>query len=146
MRFLVRSACLVLISGLCFCLPALPQGKIRLEPSNLGEAEEDYRSAQLDWLNADPNLAADLFKGNPQEMHKRIQRTADLRDQMMEKKSVYLDLIVKHFNETRARVAIPDAQIPIPELRRDLEDEQSRLLGEQERLDALIHDLPQDDL
>ena len=146
MRFLVRSACLVLISGLCFCLPALPQGKIRLEPSNLGEAEEDYRSAQLDWLNADPNLAADLFKGNPQEMHKRIQRTADLRDQMMEKKSVYLDLIVKHFNETRARLAIPDAQIPIPELRRDLEDEQSRLLGEQERLDALIHDLPQDDL
>jgi hypothetical protein len=145
MMYSMRLASLALLGLLAF-QSASPQ-KVAIQPPTLGDAERAYREAQQEWLNADPNLAADLFKGNPQEMHKRIQRTAALRDQMMEKKAVYLDLVVKHFDETRARLSsAKSAQLPIPELRQNLEDEQSRVLGEMDRLDGLIHDLPQDDL
>jgi hypothetical protein len=145
MIYPARAASLVLFALIAW-QRASPQS-VTLQPPTLGDAERAYRDAQSEWLNADPKLAADLFRGNPQEMHRRIRQTASLRDQMMEKKSVYLDLVVKHFDETRARlVNLSGAQLPVPELRQNLEAEQSRILGEIDRLDALIRDLPQDDL
>ena len=79
-------------------------------------------------------------------MHKRIGRKRALSDDMMEKKVVYFDQIIKRFAEMRGRLTgAGDSQLPIPELRKGLEEEQSKLLGDQDRLDALMRDLPQGD-
>ena len=137
-----------------FCLPAAlvfstllagQGGKIAYEPT-LGVAEQAYRQAQEAWLGEDANLSAELLTGNPVDMHKRIGRKRALSDDMMEKKVVYFDQIIKRFADMRGRLAgAGDSQLPISELRKGLEDEQSKLLGDQDRLDALMRDLPQGD-
>ena len=125
----------------------MPQGgSVTVVPTTLGDAERAYFDAQAEWLYSDPKLVADLLKAPPQEMHRRIRKAAELREQVMEKKTVYLDAILKHFSDTRALlVSSPGAQLPVPVLRQNLEDEQSRILTEIDRVDAMIHDLPQDD-
>lgn len=92
------------------------------------------------------NLTAELLTGNAADMHKRIRHVADLREDVMQKKSVYLDLIVKRFADMRGRLSAQgQSQLPVPELRKGLQDEQSLLLADQERLESLIRDLPQGD-
>jgi hypothetical protein len=102
-------------------IAALRAQSVRIEPS-LGVASQEYRSAQEAWLHDDPSLAADLHSGKPEQIHQRIQRAAALRDEMMGKKAIY-----------------------VAELRKGLEEEQSLALTDQERLEALIRDLPQGD-
>jgi hypothetical protein len=120
-------------------------GKVVYEPT-LGVAEQAYREAQEAWLGEDANLSAQLLTGNAADMHKRIGRKKALSDDMMEKKVVYFDQIIKRFAEMRGRLAgTGNLQLPIAELRKGLEEEQSKLLGDQDRLDALIRDLPQGD-
>ena len=147
----MKSPARLLLSGFLFLFAALPlfpqQRKVVADPPSLGEAERDYRNAQQEWLNADPNLEADFLKGNPREIHNRITRSAALKDEMMQKKAVYLDLVVAHFAETRARLSsAKGVDLPIPEMRQRLEAEQTRVLSEIERLDDLIRDFSQDDL
>jgi hypothetical protein len=126
-------------------IAALRAQSVRIEPS-LGVASQEYRSAQEAWLHDDPSLAADLHSGKPEQIHQRIQRAAALRDEMMGKKAIYLDLIVKRFGEMRSRLSgIGNAALPVAELRKGLEEEQSLALTDQERLEALIRDLPQGD-
>jgi hypothetical protein len=120
-------------------------GKVVYEPT-LGVAEQAYREAQEAWLNEDSNLSADLLTGKAADVHKRISRKRALSDDMMDKKVVYFDQIIKRFAEMRGRLAgTGSSQLPIPELRKGLEVEQSKLLEDQDRLDALIRDLPQGD-
>jgi hypothetical protein len=137
-----------------FCLPAIlicstllpgQGGKVAYEPT-LGVAEQAYREAQEAWLREDPNLTAELLTGKAAEMHKRIGRVKALRDDVMDKKVVYLDQIIKRFADMRGRLTgVGTSQLPIPELRKGLEDEQSVLLGDQDRLESLMRDLPQGD-
>jgi hypothetical protein len=126
--------------------PVLFAQTIRIEPS-IGTAEDQYRQAQEDWLREDtPALAAELLSGPPAVIHQRIRRAATLRDTMMEKKDVYLDLIIKRFGETRARLAnVSGAKLPVSDLKNDLDEQQTLILADQERLEALMHDLPQGD-
>lgn len=109
-------------------------------------AESEYRDAQEAWLKNDPNLEQDLYKRNREEIRGRIRRAAALRDDVMVKKEVYLGLLVKRFDDLGHRLSgLGDAKIPAEQLKKDLEQEQSRLLNEQERLEALIRDLPPGD-
>jgi hypothetical protein len=126
--------------------PVLFAQAIRIEPS-IGTAENEYRQAQEDWLREDtPGLAAELLSGPPAQIHQRIHRAAALRDTMMEKKDVYLDLIIKRFGDTRARLAnVSGAKLPVADLKNDLDEQQTLILADQERLEALMRDLPQGD-
>jgi hypothetical protein len=144
MKRLNALACPALCLALCSPLPG--QQHVTLEPT-LGIAQQEYRQAQAAWLREDPNsITADLLTANPADMHRRIAKIRSLRDDMMDKKLVYLDLIVKRYGDLRTRLTAADhSELPIPELRKGLQDEQSRLLAEQDRLESLIRDLPQGD-
>jgi len=135
-----------LLRKLAFVLALVPLLPAQVFKPTLGIAEQQYREAQEAWLREDPNLAADLLTGNPAEMHKRIRRIASLRDDVMDKKVVYLDLVVKRFGEIRGRIeGAAQTQLPVGDLKKELQDEQSRLLEDQERIESLIQDLPQGD-
>ena len=118
---------------------------VRVVP-DMAIAESEYREAQEAWLRNDPNLEQDLNSRGREEMRTRIHRAAGLRDDVMAKKEVYLRFLVSHFEETRTRLASPGSGgFPVEQIRRTLEREQARLLAEEERLEALVQELPKGD-
>ena len=133
---------------LLFAAAALCSGQsVRLVP-DIAVAEAEYRDAQEAWLHNDPNLERDLFRGNPAEMQARIRRTASLRDTVMVKKEAYLGLLIQRLQGTLGtlqQVSSTATDLPLDSLRKDLEVQQAHILDDQERLEALIRDLPQGD-
>lgn len=119
---------------------------VRLEPS-IATASAEFHQAQEEWLRDDfAGLAGQLLSGRPEVVHAKIRRQAALRDTMMEKKEVYLDLIVKRSAEIRGRLAnAAGSKLPVAQLRSELEGEQMSILGDQERTESLLRDLPQGD-
>jgi len=118
---------------------------LRIQP-DIAMAEAAYRDAEEAWIRNDPNLEKDLFKINPEDARRRIRHSAALRDEVMSKKQGYLDLLIQRTEQTRNRLAQSDTgMIPSASLKSDLEQQQTRILGEQERLDELIRDLPPGD-
>lgn len=129
---------LVTISGSSAQVP-------RLVP-DIAVAEAEYRDAQAAWMANDPDLEKDLYRVNPEEMRGRIRRAAALRDTVMVKKSAYLGMLVQRLQGMKTRLdqgAL--GTLPAEQLKQDLEAQQSRLLDDQERLEALMRDLPQGD-
>jgi hypothetical protein len=119
--------------------------ELRLAPG-IAVAEAEYRDAQDAWLRNDPTLEKDLYKANPAEMRQRIHRAASLRDDVMVKKGVYLDLLAQRTRETRKLLGeSSSAMVPAATIKKDLETQQMRILADQDRLDLLLHDLPQGD-
>jgi hypothetical protein len=91
-------------------------------------------------------LEKDLYKGNPGEIKQRIHRAAALADDLMDKKEKYLTLFIQRMRDTRSRLAAaPDAGIPVEALKKDLDAQQTRLLGDQDQVELLLHDLPPGD-
>jgi hypothetical protein len=118
---------------------------VRLVP-NIAVAETEYRDAREAWLRNDPNLVQDLYSAPPAEMRKRIEREAVLRDDVMSKKAVYFDFLVKRFDEIRTRLAgVKGGTVPVAQVTSDLQAEQSRLLAEQESVEARLADIPPGD-
>jgi hypothetical protein len=125
--------------------PLLLGQALRLVP-DIAVAEAEYRDAQEAWSQNDPNLEKELYKGNPEDMRRRIHRAAALADDVMVKKEAYFNLFIQRLQDTRTRLSqTPDATIPAADLKRDLDAQQMRLLGDQDRLDLLLRDLPQGD-
>lgn len=136
---------LILFAPLLFASAAAGAQSVRLVP-DMAVAESEYRDAQEAWLRSDPDLERDLYKRGREEMRTRIRRAATLRDDAMAKKEVYLGLLASHFDTIRTRLASPESGgIPVEQIKRDLEREQSRLLAEEERLESLMRDLPEGD-
>ena len=128
--------------------PLLLQAQTPVYRPSIAVAEGEYREAQEAWLHGDPNLVNDLFKGNKEEIRGRIHRAASLRDTMMAKKEVYLDLLIQRAEDSRKRLAgatAPGAVLPVEEIKAGLSQEQERILSDQDRLEALLRDLPQGD-
>jgi hypothetical protein len=137
---LVRIAILV--------IPLLLQAQTPVYQPSIAVAESEYREAQQAWLNSDPNLVNDLFKGNKEEIRGRIHRAASLRDNMMAKKAAYLALMIQRIDDSRKRLAsatAPGANLPVEEIKSGLEQEQTRVLSNQDRLEGLLRDLPEGD-
>jgi hypothetical protein len=132
--------------ALLLMMPAAASAQsVRVVP-NMAVAESEYRDALEAWLRNDPNLEQDLYRRSREEMRTRIHRAASLRDDAMSKKEVYLGFLAGHFEDIRARLAIPAAGgIPVEQIKRGLEQERARLRAEQERLESLIQDGPQGD-
>ena len=108
-----------------------------------GAAETQYRDAEEAWIKADPNLEADLYRVRPDEMRKRIRRVAILRDDAMVKKTSFLDFMVKRMDDVQKRMnAEASLAIPTQDFRKDLEEEQTRLREEQDRVKARLQELP----
>ncbi len=118
---------------------------VRMMP-DLALAESEYRDAQEAWLKSDPNLERDLYRTNPEEMRRRIRRAASLRDDVMAKKEAYLGFLVVRFDQIKSQLLqTKDAKLPTKELKSSLEQDQERLLSEQERVEGLIREMPQGD-
>jgi hypothetical protein len=125
--------------------PLLPGQALRLVP-DIAVAEAEYRDAQEAWTQNDPTLEKDLYKANPEDMRRRIHRAAALADDVMVKKEAYFNLFVQRLQDTRARLSqAPDASIPTADLKKDLDAQQMRLLGDEDRLELLMRDLPPGD-
>jgi hypothetical protein len=113
---------------------------------NLAVAEAEYWDAEQSWLHDDPDLERDLYKQDRQVITRRIHRAAALRDDVMKKKEVYLSFLVKRVDDMKKRLSTADAsELPLADLKRDLESEQSRILGEQDRLEERMRELPEGD-
>lgn len=118
---------------------------LRVEP-DIAIVEAEYRDASENWLRNDPNLERDLFRGQPDEMRRRVRRAAGLRDVVMDKKATYVDLLVKRLQTMRSRLTQPDdGSLPAESLKRDLAAQQAHWLADQERLEALLRDMPEGD-
>jgi hypothetical protein len=115
--------------------------------TNLAVSEAEYRNAEEMWRQNDPDLVSDLYKGNKQEVVRRIHHAAALADDMLSKKTTYLATLIQHTDEMEKRLSSSSGtqKIPFADLKDDLEREQSRILDEQDRLDERLHDLPQGD-
>ena len=109
-------------------------------------AEAEYRDATQAWISNDPYLERDLTKGNPEEMRRRVRRAAALADDLMVKKIAYIDALAQRVEDTRRRVSqASGGAIPTEALKKDLADQQTRILDEETRLEALLNDLPPGD-
>jgi uncharacterized protein (UPF0305 family) len=118
---------------------------LRLVP-DIAVAEAEYRDAQQAWIENDPTLEKDLYKGNPEEMRRRIHRAAALADDVMVKKEAYFSLFVQRLEDMRAKLnQTQDPGMPTEALKKDLDEQQTRLLGDQDRLELLLRDLPPGD-
>jgi hypothetical protein len=129
-------------------LPLLLQAQTPVYRPSIAIAESEYREAQDAWLHGDPNLVNDLFKSNKEEIRGRIHRAASLRDTMMAKKEVYLNLMIQRAEDSRQRLAgatASGALLPVEEIKAGMAQEQERILSDQDRLEALLRDLPQGD-
>jgi hypothetical protein len=135
-----RSQVLFLVSQWLLCAQS-----VRMMP-DLAVAEAEYHDAEESWLRNDPTLSRDLYSTNRSEMVRRIHHAAALRDDVMKKKEAYLGFLVKRIDDMGKRLSnAPVQKLPLADLRRDLEGEQSRILGEQGRLEDRIHDIPEGD-
>ena len=135
-----------LLRALLLLTPAAASAQsVRIVP-DMAVAESEYRDAEEAWIRNDPRLEQDLYKRGGKEMRERIHRAAGLRDDLMAKKEVYLGSLVTHFDATRTRLMTPaSGGIPVEQIKGGLEQDRARLLAEQQRLESLIQDLPQDD-
>ncbi len=118
---------------------------LRLVP-DIAVAEAEYRDAQEAWIQNDPTLEKDLYKAPPDQVRQRIHRAAQLADDAMVKKEAYFNLFIQRMEDMRAK--LNDTQgpgIPTEALKKDLDEQQTRLLGDQDRLELLLHDLPPGD-
>jgi hypothetical protein len=118
---------------------------LRLVP-DIAVAEAEYRDAQEAWVQNDPTLEKDLYKAPPDQVRQRIHRAAQLADDAMAKKEAYFNLFLQRMQDMRAK--LNDAQgsgIPTESLKKDLDEQQTRLLGDQDRLELLLRDLPPGD-
>lgn len=131
------------IPALLVALASLaPSQNVTLLP-DIGVAQAEYHDALEAWLHNDSDLERDLLKGDPEQMRLRVKRAAALRDEVMVKKQAYLELIIHRLRETRAHLAPANAsEIPVADLKKDLEAQHGRMLGEQERLEEFLRDLP----
>lgn len=113
---------------------------------DISVTEAEYRDAMDAWLRNDPNLERDLFKRPPAEMRGRIRKAAALRDDAMVKEEAYLNLVTERLRETRSRLQEADVgAIPADALKKNLAAQQSRILGEQENVEASLRDVPEGD-
>src|SRR5579871_5020373 len=95
-------------------------------------AEAEYRDATEAWIHNDPNLEADLFKGDKEQMRRRVRRAATLRDDVMTKKETYLNALLARLETIRGQLTGRlDSSMPIETMRRNLEAEQNHTLEEQ---------------
>jgi len=118
---------------------------LRLVP-DIAVAEAEYRDAQQAWVQNDPTLEKDLYNAPADQVRQRIHRAAQLADDAMAKKEAYFNLFIQRMEDMRAK--LNDAQgpgIPTESLKKDLDEQQSRVLGDQDRLDLLLRDLPPGD-
>lgn len=138
----VRNRFALIIAGAVLCSGQ----SVRFVP-DIAVAEAEYRDAQEAWLRNDPNLEKDLFKASPEEVRLRIRREASLRDTVMVKKAAYLELLIQRLQGSLSTMQQVSSagDIPTDALKRDLEGQQMRILGDQERLEALMRDLPEGD-
>jgi hypothetical protein len=115
--------------------------------TNIAVSEAEYRNAEEMWRKNDPDLISDLYKGNKQEVVRRIHHAATLAEDMLSKKATYLASLIQHTDEMEKRLSSAQGTqtIPFADLKDDLEREQARILDEQDRLDDRLHDLPQGD-
>jgi hypothetical protein len=119
--------------------------KVQLVP-DIAVAEAEYRDANEAWLQNDPNLAGDLFKTDPADARRRIQKAAALSDDVMVKKQAYLQLIIERFQEMRKRLTqAKGGSIPTATLKKDLEAQQARILDDQERVEGQLREFSQGD-
>jgi hypothetical protein len=119
--------------------------KVQLVP-DIAVAESEYRDANEAWLRNDPDLAKDLFKGDPEDVRRRIHKAAALRDDAMAKKETYLRLVIERLQGARKKLPLAGEElIPTADLKKDLQAQQARVLSEQERVEGLLRDLPQGD-
>ena len=133
--------CALLLAGFRPC----PAQHVEVVP-DIAIAEAEYHDANEAWLRNDPNLEADLFKGDPEQMRRRIHTAAGLRDDAMAKKETYLSAMIGRLEDMRSRLNQPAAgRIPIETLRRNWEADQTRTLDEQRRVEGLLADLPEGD-
>jgi hypothetical protein len=134
--------CAFLMAGVFPC----PGQQVQVVP-DIAIAEAEYRDAHEAWLHNDPNLEKDLFKGDPEQIRRRIRRAASLSDDAMVKKETYLDAIVLRLKDVRAHLSqsTDDGKIPTAALRKNLEAQQASMLDEQERLNGSLRDLPEGD-
>jgi len=113
---------------------------------DISVTEAEYRDAMDAWMRNDPGLERDLYKRPPEEMRSRIRKAAALRDDAMVKKEAYLVLITRRLRETRSRLQEADVgAIPAEALKKNLAAQQSRILGEQENIEASLRDVPEGD-
>jgi hypothetical protein len=113
---------------------------------DVGVAQAEYHDAMEAWLHNDRDLEKELLAGDPEPMRRRVRKAAALRDDAMAKKQAYLDLMIQRLRDTRARLAPADAgAIPVAGIKKDLEAQQARILGDQERLNEVLLDLPAGD-
>lgn len=128
------------------CIAVCAGQSVRLVP-DIAVAEAEYRDAEEAWLRNDPNLEKELLNADPEQMKVRIRRAASLRDTAMVKKEAYLSILIERLQSTLGTMqrASSLAELPVDALRSDLEAQQARVLGDQERLEALMGDLPQGD-
>jgi hypothetical protein len=113
---------------------------------DISVTEAEYRDAMDAWLRNDPGLERELFTAPPAEVRSRIRKAAALRDDAMVKKEAYLNLMAQRLRETRNRLHGADAgAIPAEALKKDLAAQQSRILGEEENIEASLRDVPEGD-
>jgi hypothetical protein len=135
---------------LLFVLPmclasALDAQSVRVMP-DIALAAAEYRDAQDAWLHGDPNLERDLLKGDKVQTLRRIHTAAKLREEVMVKKDAYYGLMIQHMEGTSNAVAsAANGKLPVEDLKRSLQQQQERLLADQDRLEALIAESPQGD-
>src|ERR1017187_8502881 len=137
------------IFALLFPLAPLCLGQALHLVPDIAVTEAEYRDAQEAWIQNDPTLFRDLscqlipcsahFQANPEEMRGRIHRAAALADDAMAKKEAYFILFVQRMRDIRTRLsATPESGIPVADLKKDLDEQQMRLLADQDRLDLLL--------
>src|SRR5262245_16305877 len=93
--------------------------------ADIAIAEAEWRDAQQAWMQSDPTgLVRDLYKKDPAVMQQRIRRVAELRDNEVAKRQVYLDAMIQRVAGLRGRFASStsgaSAKIPAGELKKDL--------------------------
>jgi len=126
--------------------PFLPSQTLVPVPQETATAEVAFLEAEEAFLHADPTLERDLHKVSPAEAHRRINRAAELANDAMEKRQVYLDVLISRTKQLRNRLSeLETGQLPAEKLRSDLEQDQSRILSEQDSVEALIRDFPGED-
>jgi hypothetical protein len=107
-------------------------------------AEAAYRDANEACLKNDPNLQRDLFKGDPEQVRRRIHRAASLRDDAMVKKEVYLKAEIQRLQSLSTRLTQGEiGTIPTDAERKSLESQQAHTLAEQSRVEGELRDLPE---
>jgi hypothetical protein len=115
--------------------------------TNIAVSEAEYRNAEQIWLQNDPELVSDLYKAPRQDVVRRIHAAAALADDMIGKKATYMASLIEHTDEMEKRLSVVRAtsDIPLADLKGDLEREQANILDEEGRLEERLHDLPQGD-